>query len=293
MHDPSENPPPHTSTSANRADSQPTTADGLVNTGGTAPSVAQPIVAQSAVAPSVVQPPIAPPSVAQPSVAQPTLAQPAVAQPTVAPPTVPSDDSLILFKGLKRLHEEEQTMPIRDSDGNTRPFPVADPNAIRRGPRPLPQLPQGEVASVAGGRAGVPSQAIDPPQLASTLSQRPSVPRSPQGPIPTGSRATKQFPARRATSPPTDARGQVNPAPTPLYSSVSPFVDVCLNASENVYQLVERPFKRFKDLVRSRMHARSQVLTDRAAAVAVVGPVTCHRQRTSGGQFLYLMLDFF
>lgn len=132
----------------------------------------------------------------------------------------------LLFKGLKRLHEEEQMTPIRDSDGNTCPYPVADPNAIRRGPKPLPQLPHDRATSSVGSLGGGSSQVAGLPQSAPVLTQQSPASQSPQEPRSTASRVARQLPSRRLTSPPAVSRAQGDPAPTPLYSSVRPAVQM-------------------------------------------------------------------
>ena len=266
MRDPSENPshPLFASLSAH-----PDTSDSLpgVDASRSAPTVAPTTVAPPTppplpvgVAPATVAPSTAPPPlVGAASPVVPPL--PVAPYPAIAATDVTSDDNLSLFKGLKRLHKEEQTMPIRDSDGNTRPFPVSNPKEIRQAmkiSRPLPQPPQGEAASNAGSPTDFASKATSSLQRAPNLTQ-------PAQRIPTtllshetkppGSRATKQLPVRGLASLSTGPREPVDPAPTPLYTSVSPYVSVCAGASENGdHQLLARPLKRFKDIVRLIMH---------------------------------------
>ena len=243
MHDPSENPPPsYASTSANRSPSDSLRA---ADTAAAPPIDAPPIVAPPIVVPPIVAPSPTPPATGAPtavaSVAPTTVApftlppaQTTAVAPTAAAPTTivqPSitnaaaDDNSDLFKGNKRLHEEEQTMPIRDSDGNTRPFPVTDPNEIRRRiqpPRPLPLPPRDQAATNSGASVVVPSQAIIPAQRAANPVHLPSIPQVSHRSTSAGSRATRQLPSRRLTSPPTGPSEPINSALTPLYASVSP-----------------------------------------------------------------------
>lgn len=147
-----------------------------------------------------------------------TVGGAAVSHLSTEPAAGTTADSIVL-KGLKRLHEEEQTTPVRDSDGNTCPYPVSEAEATV-GAMDANNAPE-EHATGSAREAGDTA-----PQSMPSSSHNPLSPQTLHESRQALSSLARQPAAATPTSRPTSPQEQVDSQMTPLYSAVSWLVTV-------------------------------------------------------------------